>query len=108
MIKKKKSNPSYLNCLNPPLLDVKNNPLVEVYMVETNVRLLTVRQFIQTCEGGWPSSESALRAIILDAAWGKNNFQPAFKRVNRRVLVDPVEFWRIVNQMQEGPKDACK
>ncbi len=77
-------------------------------MTATEIRLLTVRQFLQTCEGGWPSSEGAIRAIILDAAWGKNNFQTAFKRVNRRVLVDPAEFWRCVERMQEGRKDACK
>ena len=69
-------------------------------------QLLTVRQFIQSCEGGWPSSEGALRAIILDASWGKNSFQKAFKRVNRRVLVDPVEFWQCVDRMQEGSKNA--
>jgi hypothetical protein len=67
-------------------------------------RLLTVRQFIQSCQGGWPSSEGAIRAIILDASWGKNKFQTAFKRVNRRVLVDPIEFWRCVDLMQEEKK----
>lgn len=34
----------------------------------SEAKLLTVRQFVQKCEGGWPSSESALRAIINDAA----------------------------------------
>ncbi len=70
-------------------------------------RLLTVRQFCDNYRGAWPS-ESALRAIILDANWGKNSFQTAFKRINRRVLVDPSEFWRCVEQMQEGQKNACK
>ena len=73
--------------------------------VET--RLLTVRQFCDNYRGAWPS-ESALRAIILDASWGKNSFQTAFKRINRRVLVDPAEFWGCVERMQEGRKNECK
>lgn len=62
--------------------------------------LLTVRQFCDKHRGGWPS-ESALRAIILDAAWGKNNFQLAIKRVGRRVLICEKAFWEAVEQMQE-------
>lgn len=62
--------------------------------------LYTVKQFIDSLNGAWPT-ESALRAIILDASWNKNKFQSAFKRVNRRVLVDPTEFWKIVDRMQE-------
>lgn len=76
-------------------------------MTTSENRLLTVRQFVQECEGAWPSSEGAIRAIILDASWGKNNFQSAFKRVNRRVLVDPIEFWRCVDRMQEKKTNAC-
>jgi hypothetical protein len=76
----------------------------QTLVAETRV-LYTVHQFIVRLNGAWPT-ESALRAIILDASWGKNNFQTAFKRVNRRVLVDPVEFWRCVDRMQEGHKDA--
>lgn len=75
-------------------------------LAEETRRLYTVKQFIAKQNGSWPSSESALRAIILDAAWGKNDFQPAFKRVNRRVLVDPFEFWKAVDRLQEK-KDAC-
>lgn len=60
-------------------------------------RLLTVRQFC--AEYPWPS-ESALRAIILDTAWGKNTFQNAFKRVGRRVLVDEEAFWKAINDQQ--------
>ncbi len=70
-----------------------------------NRTLYTVHQFITKLNGSWPS-ESALRAIILDASWGKNKFQTAFKRVNRRVLVDPVEFWQCVDRMQEDKKHA--
>ena len=69
--------------------------------------LYTVHQFIVKLNGSWPS-ESALRAIILDAAWGRNNFQKAFVRVNRRVLVDPIEFWKAVDCMQEDQKNGCK
>ena len=62
--------------------------------------LLTVRQFCEKYKGGWPS-ESALRTIILDASWGKNSFQEAFKRVGRRVLVSEKAFWEIVENLQE-------
>ncbi len=69
--------------------------------MQTNEKkFLTVKQFVKSCEGGWPSSESALRAIILDAAWGKNKFQKAFIRIGRRVLIDPIEFWACVKQQK--------
>ena len=68
-------------------------------------KLFTVKQFCQP--GQWPS-ESALRTLILDAAWGLNNFQSAFLRVNRRVLVDPLEFWKAVTSMQEDINHARK
>lgn len=69
--------------------------------------LLTVRQFCDKHRGAWPS-ESALRAIILDASWGKNNFQSAIKRVGRRVLICEGKFWEAVDKMQEEQKHACK
>ena len=64
-------------------------------------KFFTVKQFCRP--GQWPS-ESALRALILDAAWGENKFQSAFKRVGRRVLVDEAEFWLCVDRMESGPK----
>lgn len=73
--------------------------------VET--RLQTVRQFCDNYRGAWPS-ESALRAIILDASWGKNEFQAAFIRVGRRVLINPEKFWNAVSSMQEGRKNESK
>lgn len=69
--------------------------------------LLTVRQFCDKYRNGWPS-ESALRAIILDASWGKNNFQSAFKRYGRRVLIDPIAFWKAVDLIQEDCKNVDK
>jgi hypothetical protein len=60
-------------------------------------KLYTVKQFIAKQNGSWPS-ESALRAIILDAAWGNNKFQSAFKRIKRRVLVNEIEFWKCVDK----------
>lgn len=68
-------------------------------------RLLTVRQFC--AEYPWPS-ESALRAIILDAAWGKNTFQNVFKRVGRRVLVDEQAFWKVIEDQQSQKMLLCK
>ncbi len=67
-------------------------------MNETNV-LYTVRQFIDKNKGSWPS-ESALRSIIGDARWGRNNFQRAFKRIGRRVLINEQEFWKAVNEAE--------
>lgn len=68
-------------------------------------RLLTVRQFCT--EYPWPS-ESALRAIILDEAWGKKMFKNVFKRVNRRVLVDEEAFWKAIDAQQLEKPSFCK
>lgn len=72
-------------------------------MMETQKtpRLLTVSQFVESGKGAWPTSEGTVRALILDANWGKNDFQSAFKKINRRVLVDPIEFWACVERMQK-------
>lgn len=76
-------------------------------MTVESTSLLTVRQFCDKYRNGWPS-ESALRAIILDASWGKNNFNAAFKRVGRRVLVSEKAFWEEVERLQEVEKNACQ
>lgn len=62
--------------------------------MEKQSMLLTVKDFNNKYPS-WPS-HSALRAIIIDASWGKNNFKDAFIRVGRRVLVDEEKFWEIV------------
>jgi hypothetical protein len=67
-------------------------------------KFLTVKDFCEK-QPSWPS-ESALRAIILGAAWGENKFQSAFKRVGRRVLIDEAEFWLCVDRMQSEPKNV--
>jgi len=73
-------------------------------MASLESRLYTVRDFCEK-NSSWPS-ESALRALILNAAWGENKFQSAFKRVGRRVLVDEIEFWLCVDRMQSEPKNV--
>ncbi len=70
-------------------------------MKEPENRLLTVNQFVEMCKGGWPASAATVRAIIFDAARGRNKFHLAFKRIGRRVLVDPVAFWHCADQMQK-------
>jgi len=75
-------------------------------MSSVEKQFLTVKDFCEK-QPSWPT-QSALRAIILGAAWGENKFQSAFKRVGRRVLVDEAEFWRCVDLMQEDTKNACK
>lgn len=65
--------------------------------METNY--LTVKQFCEKYKGKWPS-QSALRAIILDANWGQNNFKEAFIRIGRRVLIDENKFWECVRKEQ--------
>lgn len=62
-------------------------------------KLMTVGQFVKSCEGSWPHSEGTVRALILHANKNKNNFQSAFKKVGRRVLVDPNEFWACVSRI---------
>lgn len=61
---------------------------------------MTVKQFIDSRKGRWPT-ESALRSIILHSQWGRNNFQNAFIHVGKRVLIRPSEFWKCVDAMQE-------
>lgn len=70
-------------------------------------QLMTVKQFIKKREGAWPS-ESALREIILNAEWGQNNFQSAFLRIGRRVLIDTVKFWDCVNDFRKNNFDNKK
>lgn len=75
-------------------------------MASIDSKLYTVRDFCEK-NPSWPS-ESALRAIILGASWGENQFQTAFKRVGRRVLIDETEFWLCVDRMQEVSKHDCQ
>lgn len=67
-------------------------------MASKESKLYTVRDFCEK-NPSWPSV-SALRAIILGASWGENEFQTAIKRVGRRVLIDEDEFWGCVDRMQ--------
>jgi len=50
----------------------------------------------------WPSSESAVRAII--QLGEKNPFASAILRFNRRVLVDEVEWEACLARLQKNPK----
>ncbi len=59
----------------------------------TNHTLMTVAQFSKACNGAWPS-ESCLRALIYRSTLNENNFKNCFFKVGKRVLVDPVEFWK--------------
>ncbi len=61
----------------------------------------TVKQFSEMNKGKWPSTEGTIRAIILNASLGKNNFQKAFKRFGKRVLINVEEFWRCVERESE-------
>lgn len=47
----------------------------------------------------WPPI-GGLRHLIFNAK--QNGFAPAFKRVGRRVLVDPDIFWKIVDEQNKG------
>lgn len=67
----------------------------------SDVSLMTVRQFVESLKGGWPHSESVMRAIIYDAKSGKNGFQPAFKKMGKRVLVDVKAFWKCMEEAQK-------
>lgn len=64
------------------------------------IKYLTVKQFIEKYKGGWPS-ESALRAMICDADWGKQGFQEAFLKIGRRRLIDDEVFWQCVQKLNE-------
>ncbi len=67
-------------------------------MEELKDNFLTVRQFCEKYP--WPG-ESALRAIIFDAARKENNFQKAIVRIGRRVLISDKIFWQIVKNNGE-------
>lgn len=60
-------------------------------------KYLTIKQFCKTYP--WPS-ESAMRSIILKSDWKQNNFQEAFFRVNRRVLINVDKFWEIAKSQE--------
>lgn len=64
-------------------------------MDHKEIKYLTVKQFCS--KQPWPT-ESALRAIILDAKWKQNNFKSAFIRIGRRVLVNEKEFWNCLEK----------
>lgn len=66
--------------------------------MDTAKKMYTVKQFVK--EGQWPSL-GALKSIIFDAKNNKNNFGSAFKRIGRRVLIDPEEFWACVERAQK-------
>ena len=63
----------------------------------------TVREFCSSNKerGQWPSSESALRAIIQQGA--QSPFDPAILRYNRRVLVDQAEWDACLTRLQKAP-----
>ena len=68
-------------------------------MTVQEAQLITVRQF---CERYSYPSESALRAIILDASI--NGFDKAIFRVGRRVLVNVPAFFQIIEEKNGGKK----
>ena len=68
-------------------------------MTVKEAQLITVRQF---CERYSYPSESALRAIILDASI--NGFDKAIFRVGRRVLVNVPVFFQIIEEKNGGKK----
>jgi hypothetical protein len=77
---------------------VIQNPLIGDNMTseENSKVFLTCRQFNEKYP--WPS-ESALRAIIQDAA--KRGFSKAFVRYGRRILINPNEFWAALERQQQ-------
>ncbi len=66
-------------------------------MTVKEAQLITVRQF---CERYSYPSESALRAIILDASI--NGFDKAIFRLGRRVLVNVPAFFKSSKRRTEG------
>lgn len=54
---------------------------------------LTFKQFVSKYE--WPTI-SGLRSIYFHAAKEKNAFLPAFSKIGKRLLVDPIKFFMIV------------
>ena len=68
---------------------------------EDTSALLTVKQFCEKYP--WPS-ESAIRAIILEA--DARGFATAFKRYGRRILVDPKEFFLSLERLQNKKVSA--
>lgn len=61
-------------------------------MKEENV-FFTIDEFC--VKGKWPST-SCVRALIYDCRKGNNDFEKAFVRVGRRILINSTEFWRVV------------
>ncbi len=55
---------------------------------------ITLKQFADKYQ--WPTL-SALRALYFEATKGGNSFLPAFRKVGRRILVNPEKFFEIVH-----------
>jgi len=66
----------------------------------------TVREFCQKNRetGTWPSSESALRAIIQQG--DQSPFAPAILRYNRRVLIDQVAWDSCLARLNQTPTNV--
>lgn len=65
---------------------------------------MTFKQFVE--DHKWPTL-AALRCIYFDAKQNKNAFLPAFSKVGKRLLVDPIKFFKIVETDGNEHKEEC-
>lgn len=65
---------------------------------------LTFRQFCSVFP--WPT-ESGLRALKYGASVGKNSFKSAFRKVGRRVLVNPSRLFAAIDDLNDCPSSGA-
>jgi len=70
--------------------------------------MMTVKDFVKSCDGKWPSTHWSVRSLIFKASLGENNFGPAFYKIGRRVLVDVDKFWECVAESKKGIREDVK
>lgn len=65
---------------------------------------MTIRQFCLAFP--WPT-ESGLRALKYGASVGKNSFKSAFRKVGRRVLVNPSRLFAAIDDLNDCPSSGA-
>lgn len=90
-----------------PNMTIKDQEVTEPNHIRLNTdysQWITVRQFCLVFP--WPS-EPGLRALIHGAFVGNNSFKSAFRKVGRRVLVNPSRLFAAIDDLNDCPSSGA-